>query len=531
LINSYPQSDYVDDSRYLLAAISFKQGQYYASAEKLFTLLETASDPRLRDLAVVRLPDLLLGYLEAQQVQYLRDRFQTSPSQQFFSLFDAVGEHLRGNRDHAQAVLQRLLAESLSESYRDEVRKYISTIANLSSGPLKIGVILPITGFFEEEAKALLRGLQFALEENPVARELGVKAVVRDSQGESLTAITAARELIGKENTVAIIGEIESDKTAIVGALAESSQTPVIAPTAIETGLTQVGINIFQMNPDVTAKGQKIAEYAISQLNLRSFAILAPADKYGRDITDGFAQKIDQLNGSIVAETWYYEGATDVREQISRFRTLGLRKMLRDSILQEMPFLTRSEIDSVAEVINEMRREKEEEEKEENIELADSTATAVTSIDGIFLPVYTEHIPYVAPQLALYNIQAQLIGGNYWNDEDVLIDNDPYVQGAVFSTDYFLDENSDTFQRFRDRFRAKMGVSPGKLEIAGFDSMNFLLSGIKLSNQTRRDLLDKLKSISTFQGLAASYQFGEDTRMNTNLTMLKYQNSTIRKLE
>ncbi|MEE9169911.1 MAG: outer membrane protein assembly factor BamD, partial [bacterium] len=155
LINSYPQSDYVDDSTYLLAAISFKQGQYYASGEKLFTVLETASDPRLRDLAVVRLPALLLGHLEAQQVQYLRDRFQSSPSQQLFALFDAVGEHLRGNRDHAQGVLQRLLAESLSESYRDEVRKYISTITNLSSGPLKIGVILPITGFFEEEAKAL----------------------------------------------------------------------------------------------------------------------------------------------------------------------------------------------------------------------------------------------------------------------------------------------------------------------------------------------------------------------------------------
>ncbi|MEE9170873.1 MAG: hypothetical protein V3U73_14035, partial [bacterium] len=63
------------------------------------------------------------------------------------------------------------------------------------------------------------------------------------------------------------------------------------------------------------------------------------------------------------------------------------------------------------------------------------------------------------------------------------------------------------------------------------DSMNFLLSGIKLSNQTRRDLLDKLKSISAFQGLVARYQFSENTRMNTNLTMLKYQNSTIRKLE
>ena len=378
-----------------------------------------------------------------------------------------------------------------------------------------------------DHTKAACR-VPLALEENPVARELDIKLAVRDSQGEALTTVAVTRDLVNSENVLAVIGEIESDKTALIGILSEASQTPVIAPTAIETGLTNVSKNLFQMTPDVSVSGQKIAEYAINEMNLRSFAILAPADKYGRDITDGFAQKIDELNGIIVAESWYYEGATDLREQISRFRTIGLRKMLSDSILQETPSLTRSQVDSVIKEINEMRKMKEEEKPTKP---SDSTATAVTSIDCIFLPVYTEQIPYVAPQLALFNIQAQLIGGNYWNDEDVLVRNHQYVQGAIFSTDYFLDEDSDSFLGFRDRFRLKMGTSPGKLEIAGFDAMNFLLLGIKMSNQTRQDLLVKLKNVRTFEGSLGPYRFENDGRMNTNLTMVRYQNNVIRKID
>lgn len=531
---NFQTSDYFDDAHYLQSLISFKQEKYLDAAGSLFAVLEVSTDKNLKDQSQKNLTALFTDYVDYDDIRILKNSYNSSLSQSIFEFAEAIQSYRIGDNQNAIAVLKDIVSKTPVGILKTEFENYLDLIENAPIANLKIGVILPLTGFFSEEAKELLRGIQYALNENPIAQKMEIELAVRDSQGEMLSTINMVEDLIKNENVIGIIGEIESDKSAVIGKLTESSGIPVISPTAIETGLNEISSNLFQMKPNISVIGERIADYAFNELNLQSYAILAPADKYGKNIADSFAQKVDQAGGIIVAETFFYEGATDLRDQFSRFRKVGLQKMERDSILFENPFYNRVQIDSVITAMRQLELEEEEEEEEEEptraIKPADSTATPVTSIDAIFLPIYTEQIAYVAPQLALYNIQTQLIGGNYWNDYDELVKNEKYVEGAIFSTDFMIDEGDFDFIKFRNNYRIAMHETPGKMDVSGFDSMNFLLEGLSYS-KSRKELLDNLMKINYFKGLVSEYQFMDNQRLNTKLTFLRYQNNLIRKIE
>ena len=532
LIKNFPTSAYVDDALYLLAAIDFEQQMYEDCAKKLLTVLNKTDDLRLRDRVRNLLFPLLTDYIPLEKLRALRQEFRTGPAAADLDLALAVQEFRAGKRDAAKNLLKAWLSSNPAHPLKDVAENFLARASQVRPKKIRVGVVLPLTGYFKQEAQSLLDGIRYALLEDPSARQLGLELLVRDSQGDMLQTIRTAKELVNTEHVDAIIGELESDKTAVIGALAAREGVPVIAPTAKEVGLASLEDNIFQMLPDIAVRGEKIAEYAINEMNLQSFAILAPADKYGKNMADSFAQTVDRLHGTIVAETWYYEQATDVRDQFSYIRKLGLRKMIQDSILAENPGLPKGTVDSlVAAVEAEKRQALLQNEENRPLKLSDSTAVPVTSIDGVFLPVYTEDISYVAPQFALYNIQAQLLGGEFWNDEETLDKNSRYVSGVVFPSDYYADPTDRAYIRFRNRFRTKMGKTPEKLEIIGYDTMRFLLSVIKKGAGDRQAILSGLRNVRVFQGLLHPYRFDEKPRVNSFLHILQYQNNAIYKLK
>ena len=531
LIREYPSSAYVDDAEYLLAAIDFEEERYEDCARRLLDVLQKTNDPRLRDKVRNLLFPLLTDYLESPQLHMLESQYGP-PAQTELKLAMAVQLYRTGQQKQAQQALQAWLKNNAAHPLRSVAQNYLKLASQVSPQKVRIGVILPLTGYFKKEARALLSGIQFALKNDPAAKQFRVQLVVKDSQGDMLQTIRSTKELIFDDHVAAIIGELESDKSAVVGALAAPENVAVLAPAAKEVGLAALGSNIFQMVPDITVRGQKIAEYAINEMNLQSFAVLAPADKYGKNMADSFARTVDRLNGTIVAETWYYEQATDVRDQFSYIRRLGLKKMIRDSIIAENPALSASEVDSLVKVVEDQRRRAlVENESNRPMKLSDSTAVPVTSIDAVFLPVYTEDISYVAPQLALYNIQAQLLGGEFWNDEEVLDQNARYVSGVVFPSDYYVSPTDMRFLRFRNRYRMQMGRTPDRMDVLGYDTARLLLSVIKKGAVERTDLLRALQDVTSFQGLLQPYRFDEKPRVNSFLHILRYENNTIHKVQ
>ncbi|KAA3662918.1 MAG: hypothetical protein DWQ10_01340, partial [Calditrichaeota bacterium] len=152
----------------------------------------------------------------------------------------------------------------------------------------------------------------------------------------------------------------------------------------------------------------------------------------------------------------------------------------------------------------------------------------VENIDAAFFPVYDEDLEYVARQFKYFNINAQILGSENWyaaesSKNKNLVD---YVDNAIFSSSYFYDTDKFIHRHFRNEFRKHMGVTPGKMEILGYDSGLMLLTVLSKSIKSREDMRRELATIHDLQGKKGVINMNEN-RVNDNVNILQYQNRQV----
>ncbi|RMF68981.1 MAG: hypothetical protein D6743_02635, partial [Calditrichaeota bacterium] len=370
--------------------------------------------------------------------------------------------------------------------------------------PVKVGVVLPLTGVYQEQGLGVLRGIDFAYMQTKDQWPVPVQLGVRDSESRLIKAIRATNELIRRQRVPVIVGELESDATAAIGAIASLQNVTVVAPTATENEVASVGDAIFQLNSDLERKGQELARYAFNQLGLRTFATLAPADPYGEQMTTSFTSTIDELGGRIIAQTWYYGNVQDLSRQFKAIREAAFAYDSTD----------------VEALIEEAR---------ENNQNLDEKDIPVESIDAIFLPVYVDDIKYVAPQFALANIRAQILGGEYWDDLETLTapQIQRYVDGAIFVSDYYPDESNPDFRSFRRDFRLKMKRTPERWEVFGYDAYQIIQQAIQRNARTGREFKQRMTSLRTYAGMKGLISFKGSRHVNNAVNFLQFINGRI----
>lgn len=107
-------------------------------------------------------------------------------------------------------------------------------------GPIKIGVVLSLTGVFGPSAKYVREGYEYwAKEVNDAGGIDGrkVKLVVRDDQSKPAVAATLARSLVDKDDVFMILGPYGSGATDTMGAALEQSQVPMLATIGSDSAI------------------------------------------------------------------------------------------------------------------------------------------------------------------------------------------------------------------------------------------------------------------------------------------------------
>ncbi|MFQ5675176.1 MAG: penicillin-binding protein activator [bacterium] len=508
LINDFPQSKYVDDAYFLKASSYYRLNNAFSATRYFLWIADWSSDERLVDKAQRIANSIIRSQLSLSELNSLLPFANGETSAALVTLELARKELRNGSSKRAVALLNNYKKKFASGRFTNQIDQLLRQGENPGQIPVKVGVVLPLTGFFSEEGQGVYHGIKFANLQAKENAQTPVQLVVRDSQGNMIKAIQATRNLIYQENVRAIIGELESSITAGIGALAASENIPVIGPTATENEVASVGASVYQLNSDLERKGRVLAAYAFEKLGFRTFATLAPADAYGQQMTDSFTSMIDKLGGRIIAQSVYYDNTAKDLEDLSRQFT---------SIRQAAFSYDSTDVEQLIE------------EAEENGEKLEEKDIPVLSIDAIFLPVYSDHIQYVAPQFATSNIRAQILGGEYWDDIDVLTEGQiqPYVEGAIFVSDYFPDENNRAFRNFRSQFRVQMKETPERWEVFGYDAFSVLLEAITKGGRASRRINSSLNSVSGFHGMKGLISFQGSNRVNSEVNLLQFINGKI----
>lgn len=508
LIQTFPMSQYVDDAYYARAQCEYRLKQYLQALKNLLLILENSPNKPLVDKSIHFARFLMRKEFSLSQLRKIPSLAKGENSLALITIELARKEYLQGSPSRAVSLLNKFKNKYPNSSWISQIDQLENDLKKYKKRPVRIGVLLPVTGLYAEEGKGILRGIKFAQMASKNNSSAPILLKFQDSQSNMIKAVKAVKYFASEGGVSAIIGELESQITAGVGALASIFNIPLLAPAATENELTSVGDLVFQLNSDLERKGAAIAEYAINQLGLRTFATLAPADDYGLEITASFTSKIDELGGRIIAQSWYYGETQDFAAQFKAIREAAFHY---DS----------TDVEHILKIAEEQGKD------------MDELDIPVESIDAIFLPIYTEDIKYVAPQLALYNIRAQILGGEYWDNLEVLkrAQIARYVNGVIFVSDYFPDENNRTFRNFRTEFRIKMGKTPERWEVFGYDAFQVLHKVISEGATTPEEIAKKLNSLENFHGLKGKITLKGSDRVNREVNFLQFINDRIIKLE
>jgi len=155
----------------------------------------------------------------------------------------------------------------------------------------------------------------------------------------------------------------------------------------------------------------------------------------------------------------------------------------------------------------------------------------VTSIDGLFMPTYEEDIAIVAPQFALSNLSAKALGGDYWNNGDVLRKQRSYLNGTILIAGNHFTETDLTYRNFVNKFRLSTSASPGVMAIYGYNVMNILIDAIDQGKTSSTDIIEYLEDLNDHQGLGNEFTFSRENHVNQAVNILQFQDGNIYNIE
>jgi ABC-type branched-subunit amino acid transport system substrate-binding protein len=517
-LDKYPTSTYRDDVLHTIGDCYFKLNRFETAVQSWLTAINQSSDPRLMRMLGELVTKTIRYRLHSADLNNIRQNTDSPYTQVLFALASAETKMDNGSVIAAQNQIELILNQYPDTPFRPRLEELLNTGSVPQKDTYRIGLLLPLSGQNADIGKELQEGAELAVSQFNHNTNLTVQLVNMDYGQEMTRALRMYKELAQNNSIIAAFGPIENDISAALSALSEYENLPLFSPTASDDGITDLSDYFFQLNSTIKTRMNILARYVMDSLSVKRFSTFAPVDNIFIKMSDDFVKTMKEAGSHLVSQEWYYPGDQDFNKQFMQIKRIGLKYAFRDSVWQEFPELDTLTVDSL---YYEFQIAEKERLEETNTKI-DSADIPVTSIGAIFIPIYKEDLQFVAPQIAYSNIRAQFIGNEDWYDLEQLKKNKNYINGLIFISDGFVDEENWDFKNFRNNFRERFKKSPSHYNIIGYDCFRFMLKGLTNGQViTREAFQQNVEKIGNFQGIYRSIFLNED-HQNKNVKILKY---------
>ncbi len=451
VLEDYPRSDERWPAIALKARALGESGRRLDAATGLDRSLEYWPENSWRERARALLVDIIDRGLSAAEIQRFMERRPRSGQITLARL--ALAERLmqEGRDDEARPLLESVAADGLSTSLQLRARRALEHMG-LGIGYLGaerdpatvreglVGVLAPLGGRFGVYGEAFLDGARLALARFNSENLSRFELIAADTEGEPVVAALAARRLILEEGVSALLGGVMSNPTVAAAVEANARQVPLLSPSATAENIHEIGPWVFQNNITSEAQVLAVARLAVREILGARFGVLYPNQGNGQALARVFEETIYELGGEIVASIPYEVGMTDFEAPL-------------DEIRRAQPEI-------------------------------------------LFLPGEVEQLLLLVPQLAYYEIGAQLLGNEAWNSRRLARLGGHRVNGAIFPSDVLLKRDRDLYREFLRLYERRYASSVNPVAARGFLGMTMLLE-ILGDGARGRDALREQLSLRT----------------------------------
>ena len=189
-------------------------------------------------------------------------------------------------------------------------------------GPVKIGVILPMTGDAAVYGEPLAKLIQLAVDEVNAAGGVGgeqAEVIIEDGKCDGTAAANAAQKLINVDGVEVILGAFCSSESLSVVPIAEAAKVAVISPGSSSPKLTGISEYFVRNYPSDSTQGSVLANIAYNDKGWKKVAFLQEQTDYALGVYTAFTETFTKLGGTVTKEEFPSE-MTDFRSIITKAR-------------------------------------------------------------------------------------------------------------------------------------------------------------------------------------------------------------------
>lgn len=187
------------------------------------------------------------------------------------------------------------------------------------TGPIKIGVIVPLTGDAASYGEAVRNIYQLAVKEiNNTGGVDGnnIELIIEDGKCDGAGGANAAQKLVNVDKVKVILGGFCSGESLAAIPIIEPAKVALFSSGSSNPGLTGKS-NFFARNyPGDSAQGKVLADIAKNQ-NAKTIYILVEQTDYAKGIADALKSSFTSLGGTVTIEE-FASDVTDLRQLVTK---------------------------------------------------------------------------------------------------------------------------------------------------------------------------------------------------------------------
>jgi branched-chain amino acid transport system substrate-binding protein len=193
------------------------------------------------------------------------------------------------------------------------------------AGPIKIGVLAPLTGVVASGGKEMVEGVQFYLDQ--VKNEMGgrkVELVIEDDASNPDTALQKARRLVEQGNCHMLIGDLLANTGLAVANYVKGTGTPYFIPIIAADDLTQrqrIKNVIRVAGYSASEFTHPLGDWALKQ-GYKKIATISQDYTFGHEQCGGLAQVFTEGGGEIVQQFWHPLNTADFSPYLGQLADL-----------------------------------------------------------------------------------------------------------------------------------------------------------------------------------------------------------------
>lgn len=196
--------------------------------------------------------------------------------------------------------------------------------AAVAAEPIKVGIVLPLTGSMAKFGEIEKRSFEMAAEEINAAggvKGSKIELLFEDDTGKPDVGRSAVEKLISRDKVPIVTGGYSSAVTAAATPVAQQFKVPFLVTTGAADEVTEKGYEyVFRINPTASEYPEATKSFLKEVAKIKTAVILYENTQFGQSSSKAFEQDCADLGIQVLMKEGYSAGAIDFKPLLTNVK-------------------------------------------------------------------------------------------------------------------------------------------------------------------------------------------------------------------